>query len=55
MVGGGLWVVGGGWWVVVVVVVCKLILVFRFGPRLGLKTEDLCQAEQYITDVYCFF
>ena len=26
------WVVGGGW------VVCKVILVFRFGPRLGLKT-----------------
>ena len=26
--GGG----GGGWWVV-----CKVILVFRFGPRLGLK------------------
>ena len=25
------------WWVVVVVVVCKVILVFRFGPRLGLK------------------
>ena len=34
--GGG----GGGW-------VCKVILVFRFGPRLGLKTEDLGQAEQY--------
>ena len=30
----------GGWWV------CKVILVFRFGPRLGLKTEDLGQAEQ---------
>ena len=26
---------------------CKVILVFRFGPRLGLKTEDLGQAEQY--------
>ena len=26
--------------------VCKVILVFRFGPRLGLKTEDLGQAEQ---------
>ena len=36
MVGGG----GGGW-------VCKVILVFRFGPRLGLKTEDLGQAEQF--------
>ena len=23
---------------------------FRFGPRLGLKTEDLGQAEQYIHD-----
>ena len=34
------WVGGGGWWV------CKVILVFRFGPRLGLKTEDLGQAEQ---------
>ena len=27
-------------------VVCKGVLVFRFGPRLGLKTEDLGQAEQ---------
>ena len=26
----------------------KVILVFCFGPRLGLKTEDLGQAEQYI-------
>ena len=34
------WVGGGGGWV------CKVILVFRFGPRLGLKTEDLGQAEQ---------
>ena len=35
---------------------CKVILVFRFGPRLGLKTEDLGQAEQKyntkITNVY---
>ena len=37
---GGWVVVGGGGWV------CKVILVFRFGPRLGLKTEDLGQAEQ---------
>ena len=36
------WVVGGGW------VVCKVILVFRFGPRLGLKTEDLGQAEHRV-------
>ena len=36
------WVVVGGWWWVV----CKVILVFRFGPNLGLKTEDLGQAEQ---------
>ena len=41
MVGG--WVGGGGWWVY------KVILVFRFGPRLGLKTEDLGQAEQFCT------
>ena len=34
-------------WVGRWVVVCKVILVFRFGPRLGLKTEDLGQAEQY--------
>ena len=31
---------------------CKVILVFRFGPRLGLKTEDLGQAEQKCP--FCF-
>ena len=43
-------VVGGGGWVV-----CKVILVFRFGPRLGLKTEDLGQAEQkcHFYDLLC--